>query len=202
MATNRDLQTELGRYQYVQELFSVGARVPVVSELTDISPWLLRKFYLDSTGEHPSRGPIPSSLDWYLVGTNQLQSSLFLQYYMSVNDRDHDLRIANLLLAYRLWSSSWQHTGLKKTLTFDRAWWLIKLLDSEQLKAQCCRVCRSLFVVGTRRMGTYRCSACVKTRLQYGPRVKQRDYLPPREKSSSSVSGMAYISSNDSSSVS
>ncbi|HQU06314.1 MAG: hypothetical protein B7X47_01180 [Ferrovum sp. 34-44-207] len=202
MATSRELHTELERYHSAQQLFLVGARVPIVSELTQLSPWLLRKFYVDSTGEAPARGPIPSSVEWYLIGLNHLQSSLFLQYYMSVNEHHQPVRAATLLLAYQLWYSNWNSTGLKKTLSFDRAWWLIKLIDSEQIKGQSCRVCRSIFVVGLKRVGTYRCPACMKKSLHYGSRCKKSNYLPPREKSSISVSGIAYISSRESSSVS
>ncbi|MDE1891972.1 MAG: hypothetical protein KGI88_05030 [Betaproteobacteria bacterium] len=202
MASNRELNNEIGRYQIAQQLFSVGARVPIVRELTQLSPWMLRKFYVDTTGEKPSRGPIPSSVEWYLTGINHLQSSLFLQYYLSVQEDPIELNVNDLLLAYRLWRSSWALTQLKSTLSFDRAWWLIKLIRSDLIKGQSCRVCRGIYVVGLKRLGTYRCPRCVKSALSYGPRRKQLDYLPPREKSSISVSSIAYMSSSESSSVS
>jgi flagellar transcriptional activator FlhC len=202
MASNRELNTELGRYQTAQQLFSVGARVPIVRELTQLSPWLLRKFYVDTTGEKPSRGPIPSSVEWYLTGINHLQSSLFLQYYQSVQVHEGEVNASYLLLAYQMWRSSWALTQLKSTLSFDRAWWLIKLIRSDLIKGQACRVCRGIYIVGLKRLGTYRCPRCFKSALSYGPRKKQFDYLPPREKSSNSVSSMAYISSSESSSVS
>ncbi|WP_297472654.1 FlhC family transcriptional regulator [Ferrovum sp.] len=167
MATKRDLQQEIRRYRQAERLLELGARVPVVADLTHLSSWFLRKLSLEINGEAPRKGQIPNSDQWYLRRKHLLQSSLFCQIYSRVKNlvgEDED-GCTSLMEGYSQWRDVVLSCGLSPCLTLDRAWWLVKSLEMRHLQQCRCQGCQGLYVQPWSRLRQgYRCEPCRQRR--------------------------------------
>jgi Flagellar transcriptional activator (FlhC). len=163
MATKRDLQQEMQRYRQAERLLQLGARVPVVVDMTRLSSWFLRKLSLEINGVSPKKGQIPNSDQWYLRRKNLLQSSLFCQIYqklMQLTDVPTD-ECTLLMEGYAQWRATIVACGLEPQLSIDRAWWLIKAIKMRSLQPCRCRDCQGQFLQPWSRVRhNFRCESC------------------------------------------
>lgn len=163
MATKRSLLAEVARYRQAERLLALGARVPVVLEMTRLSSWFLRKLAREVCGTAPRKGQVPNSELWYLRGRNNLQASMFMALYeqtAALGGRTVDP--CDLLIAvYERYASVLRSAGIEPVLTVDRAWWLIKSFRIRNLKLVCCEHCGGRFVrhFGDLERG-YACDSC------------------------------------------
>ncbi|NDU85080.1 MAG: hypothetical protein G3H99_00480 [Ferrovum sp.] len=163
MSTKRDLQQEIFRYRQAEKLLSLGARVPVVMDMTHLSSWFLRKLSLEINGKAPSKGQIPNSDQWYLRRKNLLQSSLFCQIYQRLEKvTEESVDDCTLLVeGYIQWRCWIQSCGLSPQLTLDRAWWLVKSLKIKNLQQCRCLGCQARYLQPWARVRhSYRCPEC------------------------------------------
>ncbi len=143
MSTKRDLQTEILQYRNAERLFRLGARVPIVMEMTRLSSWFLRKLSLEIRGEAPRKGQIPNSDQWYLRRQNHLQASLFCAIYDRLKQQalQEEDPCGLLVSAYGELAAVMEAAGLTLQMSIDRAWWLVKSLQIRNLQRSRCRVC-------------------------------------------------------------
>ncbi len=143
MSTKRALQAEILQYRNAERLFQLGARVPIVVEMTRLSSWFLRKLSLEIRGEAPRKGQIPNSDQWYLRRQNQLQASLFCAIYDGLKRvaREDADECALLVSAYSELRRAVEAAGLTMLMSVDRAWWLLKSLQIKALQRSRCRAC-------------------------------------------------------------
>lgn len=163
MATKRDLQMEIGRYRQAERLLQLGARVPIVADMTRLSSWFLRKLSLEINGEAPRKGQVPNSDQWYLRRKHLLQSSLFCQIHQQLSRLSHDPsdECGLLVDGYAHWREIVVDCGLEPQLTIDRAWWLVKAIKMRSLQPCRCVACQGLFLQSwSRARNNYRCEVC------------------------------------------
>ncbi len=148
MSTKRELQVEIRQYRNAERLLSLGARVPIVMEMTRLSSWFLRKLSLEIHGEPPRKGQIPNSDQWYLRRQNHLQASLFCSIHDAFRRHaGHDPDRCTLLVsAYAHWRQTIEASGTTPVMSVDRAWWLVKSIEIRNLQRSRCRVCRGRFL--------------------------------------------------------
>ncbi len=148
MSTKRALQTEIQQYRNAERLLQLGARVPIVMEMTRLSSWFLRKLSLEITGEAPRKGQVPNSDQWYLRRHNNLEASLFCAYYDTLKRTlQSDIDDCTLLVAsYSQLHNVLEVAGLAAAMSIDRAWWLVKLLQIKTLRRLRCRVCNGSYL--------------------------------------------------------
>ncbi|MDE1989089.1 MAG: hypothetical protein KGI82_01360 [Betaproteobacteria bacterium] len=148
MSTKRALQTEILQYRNAEQLFRLGARVPIVAEMTHLSSWFLRKLSLEIRGEAPRKGQIPNSDQWYLRRQNHLQASLFCAIYDSVKRVacDEADECALLVSAYSELGRALEAAGITLLMSVDRAWWLLKSLQIRNLQRARCRACGARYL--------------------------------------------------------
>ncbi|MDE2342752.1 MAG: hypothetical protein KGL63_05065, partial [Betaproteobacteria bacterium] len=135
-------------YRNAEQLFRLGARVPIVAEMTHLSSWFLRKLSLEIRGEAPRKGQIPNSDQWYLRRQNHLQASLFCAIHDSLKRVSHDQADDCTLLvsAYSELGRAVEAAGLPLLMSVDRAWWLLKSLQIRNLQRARCRVCGARYL--------------------------------------------------------
>lgn len=154
MSTKRTLKTEWHQYGNAIHLLELGARVPVVVEMTHLSNWYLRKLSLEIRGEPPCKGQLPNSEIWYLKKQNNLHASLFTVIYDKVLQQAQEhMDLCHLLVAaYRIYCQQVEAAELKVLLSVDRAWGLVKSLQHRHLKRCRCRQCQGSFVANNSRL--------------------------------------------------
>lgn len=168
MSTKRTLKSELHQYGNAVHLLELGARVPVVYEMTHLSNWYLRKLSLEIRGESPRKGQLPNSDVWYLRKQNNLHASLFTILYDRLRSQwgvDSD-PCHCLVATYRVYCHHMEAAELSPQLTVDRAWSLVKLLQKNGLKRCHCRHCRGSFVTSSSKLEhQYLCWDCREDRV-------------------------------------
>ncbi len=148
MSTKRALQAEIQQYRNAERLLLLGARVPIVMEMTRLSSWFLRKLSLEIRGEAPRKGQIPNSDQWYLRRQNNLEASLFCALYDGLKKHPETGmdECALLVAAYSQLRSAFEAAGTAAAMSIDRAWWLIKSLQIKTLRRARCRVCQGRYL--------------------------------------------------------
>ncbi len=148
MSTKRALQTELQQYRNAEALLALGARVPIVYEMTRLSSWFLRKLSFEILGVAPRKGQMPNSDQWYLRRHNNLQASLFSSLYETLSHLEDcaENPCHHLATAYKGFSHCIEAAGLESLMTIDRAWWLVKLMQIKNLKRSRCRICHARYI--------------------------------------------------------
>jgi flagellar transcriptional activator FlhC len=167
MSTKRTLKHELHQYGNAIHLLELGARVPIVYEMTHLSNWYLRKLSLEIRGESPRKGQLPNSEIWYLKKQNNLHASLFTVIYDEVllTAEESADGCHALVDAYRIYCNQMEAAQLNPLLTIDRAWGLVKSLQNKSLKRCRCRQCQGSFVAAhTRLEPQYVCWECRDSR--------------------------------------
>lgn len=148
MSTKRALQMEIQQYRHAQSLLQLGARVPIVMEMTRLSSWFLRKLSLEIHGEPPRKGQVPNSDLWYLRRRNNLQASLFCSFYDALQQSTvPPMDECHLLIhSYRQLQQALAAAGIGELMPIDRAWWLVKALKIKSLQRACCQACRGRYL--------------------------------------------------------
>ena len=148
MSTKRALQSEIHQYRNAERLLVLGARVPIVMEMTRLSSWFLRKLSLEIRGEAPRKGQVPNSDQWYLRRQNNLEASLFCALYEALKkcaEAGTD-ECALLVGAYSQVRAAFGAAGASTGMSIDRAWWLVKSLQIKNLRRARCRVCQGRYL--------------------------------------------------------
>ena len=148
MSTKRDLQAEMKQFRNAESLLQLGARVPIVMEMTRLSSWFLRKLSREIHGEAPRKGQVPNSDQWYLRRRNNLQASLFCSFYdamkQSCTPPPDECHL--LIHSYRQLQQAVSAAGIRDLMPLDRAWWLVKALKIRSLQRACCQVCQGRYL--------------------------------------------------------
>ncbi len=148
MSTKRALQSEIRQYRNAERLLGLGARVPIVMEMTQLSSWFLRKLSLEIRGEAPRKGQIPNSDQWYLRRQNNLEASLFCALYEGLKKHAEagTDECALLVGAYSQLRTAFTAAGAVTAMSIDRAWWLVKSVQIKNLRRARCRVCQGRYL--------------------------------------------------------
>ena len=137
-----------GDVLYVESLckrmLELEARAPTVAELTGVPLYRVRKIAKD-IGAPLRGGMLPAGRDWYTkYGSAQhLWGSAFFAMYSHTKSK-HVSAPESMLFAYSTLSS---HFSDGANTTLDRAFHLLRLIDSGQLVSRTCRSCCAIYIV-------------------------------------------------------
>jgi hypothetical protein len=128
MTTRKSVLREVEEFRLAVELVELGARLQVLESEVAISRDRLTRLYKELRGVSPPKGQLPSSPEWFLTWRPNVHASLFLSAYRFLMARGKQSRIRCIVSAYRLYVEHVSLTGEELTLSFTRAWTLLRFL--------------------------------------------------------------------------
>lgn len=178
----------------------LGARLQVVESETALSRERLAKLYRELQGCAAPKGMLPFSVDWYMTWMPNIHSSMFYGIYRFLARETHLEGVRLTVRAYRLYRNqvACQTHGVgTPTLSFTRAWMLIRFFESRMLQLSSCTQCKGEFVAHAHAIRhNYMCAIC-----RPPPRAGKKR-RPSAAKSTSATSPSTASSSTSSSSPS
>ena len=108
------------------ELIELGARLQVLEAETTLSRERLLKLYKEIKGVSPPKGMLPFSTDWFITWQPNIHSSLFIEIYRYLTAHTEARGIYATVKTYRLYLEHMTQQGIEPTLTFTRAWTLLR----------------------------------------------------------------------------
>lgn len=130
-------------------LIRLGARLPMLQAETDLPYDRLLKLYKELVGTSPSKGQLPSSIDWFLVWPNNIHASFFYGIYICLIKENHINGIDALLRAYKLYCEEISLNGPGPILSVTRSWYLVKFVSNRMLSTDRCAICQGFFISST-----------------------------------------------------
>jgi flagellar transcriptional activator FlhC len=141
------------------KLMHLGARVPVILALTSLGHDKAHRLFFEVTGKTPKRGQLPHQPKWYMSSVNNIHSSFFLSVFNNLRRSRHQTFNDALISAYRIYVTHFK--ARPALMSFDRAWWLIQLVQIAELKTIPCTQCKGHFIVYTGELyKNYLCPIC------------------------------------------
>ncbi|HEV3104593.1 MAG TPA: flagellar transcriptional regulator FlhC [Trinickia sp.] len=127
-------------------LIELGARMQVLESELTMSRERLIRLYREVKTVSPTKGMLPSSVDWYMTWQANIHASLFYNTYAFLKNEACCSHIEALIKGYRLYREHCAQNGLEEQLDLTRAWTLVRFFNGGLLQlTQCCR-CAGKFV--------------------------------------------------------
>ncbi|MEQ1532416.1 MAG: flagellar transcriptional regulator FlhC [Sideroxydans sp.] len=144
------------------QLITLGARLQLLQEETNLSRERLLKLYKEVKGESPSKGMLPYSTDWFISWQPNIHSSLFLDIHQFLVNNAGIQGVEALIAAYRLYLDQIEGIeGNEPVLSITRAWFLLRFFKANMLQLIPCKTCGGHFVTHTDELHThYVCGIC------------------------------------------
>ncbi len=143
----KSVVSDARQVQLAAELVRLGARLQVLESETSLSRERLLKLYKEVKGESPPKGMLPFSTDWFMSWMPNIHSSLYLDIYRYLVEHTPARGIDAMMTAYRLYLEHLQINRLDATLSFTRAWSLVRFYEAKMLDTAQCRQCSGRYVV-------------------------------------------------------
>jgi hypothetical protein len=133
----------------VTELCRLGARPPVIYALfPDFPKDLVVDMWVIHQGKRPPKGPLPSDLNSYMLGSHRrLQSSFILKTFSDLrNAGSHD--VDAIIAAHRLYLETFKdHAELNPLFSVERTWVLIReFISVRSIALVRCPCCHAQYV--------------------------------------------------------
>lgn len=143
------------------ELITLGARLQMLESETQLSRGRLIKLYKELRGSPPPKGMLPFSTDWFMTWEQNIHSSMFYNAYSFLLKSGYCTGVEAVIRAYRLYSNS-VPICLKSAITgVDRAWTLVRFVDSGMLQLSRCNCCGGTFITHAHQpLNSFVCSLC------------------------------------------
>ncbi|ALR77178.1 transcriptional regulator [[Enterobacter] lignolyticus] len=153
---------EASDIQLAMKLITLGARLPMLESETDLSRGKLLKLYKEVSGYSPPKGMLPFSVDWFMVWEQNIHASVFLNIYMFFLQSGEHQRIDAIIKSYELYLEQFPSVIQGDVLLgINRAWMLIRFVESDMLSLTCCNECSGMFVTyAYEPSSTFTCSLC------------------------------------------
>src|SRR5690625_857411 len=134
------------------EMIHLGARLQVLQAETSLSYERLARLYRELRGVSPPKGMLPFSVDWFMTWLPNIHSSMFYSIYRYLDQLTPAKKSYALVEAYKLYLEQ-SFAGFQPgeepsgpTLSFTRAWILIRFFDSGLTQLSRCKQCTGSFV--------------------------------------------------------
>jgi flagellar transcriptional activator FlhC len=144
---NKSVVSDARQVQLAAELVRLGARLQVLESETSLSRERLLKLYKEVRGESPPKGMLPFSTDWFMSWMPNIHSSLCLDIYRYLVEHTPARGIDAVMTAYRLYLEHLHVNQLEPTLSFTRAWSLVRFFEARMIDTAQCRLCAGRYVV-------------------------------------------------------
>ena len=127
----------------LNRLCELGARPPVIQAMLPTVPEpLLRSQWEIINGEPAKKGRLPNVPDWYFSTYQiKLQSSFCALIYKKL--LSSDLHYIDAYIAtYEIYSQTFE----ERLMSFDRVWFLGRILSAKMVKTTVCDKCHSVYI--------------------------------------------------------
>lgn len=142
------------------ELIRLGARLPLLANVTGLSRGQLTRLYKQVTGTLPPTGQLPYSVDWFINWQHNLHATAFYHVWLGVQPHHKASAAACLLSTYRVYLESCP-VGCRSPLTLTRAWMLIRFCEVGLLELFPCSRCGGTFINHRHQpQGSFVCCFC------------------------------------------
>ena len=159
------------------QLIRLGARPPVVDALTSIGQEKAVRLYREILGKAPPKGQLPSLGRWYIRSVNSGHSAYFLHVYEDIVAKSGCSVVDGLISAYRIYLSYPWNDG-SEGLSFDRAWWLVRLFQIDGLVKVRCVTCNCYSVTeANEARSRYICYFCRSRQKKFGVKPVRKEKL-------------------------
>ncbi len=129
------------------EMIRLGARLQVLQAETAISYDRLARLYREIRGCSPPKGMLPFSVDWFMTWLPNIHASLFYNVYRFFCLHAGSSRTRSIIDAYWMYLEHvGQASATEATLSFTRAWMLVRFFDSGLVQLSSCEMCTGQFV--------------------------------------------------------
>ena len=159
---------------FVEKLFSLGARTPLVVSLCQISKKTAIRLFKAIHQQSPKQGMLPYDPLWIIHSSvNNLHASIFLGIFHDLSglQKQEDANVHLFITAYELYcqvvSNNPRPSKLEKRITkfilldINRAWQLIQQSNSSALTLVICNKCQARFLrLNTRTDPFQQCPIC------------------------------------------
>ena len=165
MTTNKkSVSRDADEIILAKDMIMLGARLQVVESETALSRERLAKLYRELQGCAAPKGMLPFSVDWYMTWMPNIHSSMFYSIYRFLARETRLEGVRLTVQAYRLYRNQvacqTQGNG-NPTLSFTRAWMLVRFFESKMLQLSACTQCDGEFVAHAHAIRhNYVCAIC------------------------------------------
>lgn len=129
------------------ELISLGARMQLLESETHLKRPFLVKLYKEIKGNCSPKGLLPFSESWFVIWEKNIHSSFFYNIYSSLEEGGEGLSdIKTLIQSYKIYREQCAAMKCDELLSLNRAWTLVKFIDSKILSMMQCTSCFGSFV--------------------------------------------------------
>ncbi|ALR78514.1 flagellar transcriptional regulator FlhC [[Enterobacter] lignolyticus] len=159
---NKSIIQEANDIRLAMKLIALGARLPMLESETELSRGKLIKLYKEVLGYSPPKGMLPFSVDWFMVWEQNIHASVFLNIYTFFLQLGDYQRIDAITKSYELYLEQFPSVVQGDTLLgINRAWMLVRFMESDMLCQTCCNECSGMFVsYAYEPAGSFTCSLC------------------------------------------
>jgi flagellar transcriptional activator FlhC len=144
---SKSVVSDARQVQLAAELVRLGARLQVLESETTLSRERLLNLYKEVKGESPPKGMLPFSTDWFMSWMPNIHSSLYIDIYRYLVEHTPARGIKAMMTAYRLYLEHLHVNRLEATLSFTRAWSLVRFYEAKMIDTAQCRQCGGRYVV-------------------------------------------------------
>ncbi|WP_414501114.1 FlhC family transcriptional regulator [Zymobacter sp. IVIA_12111.31 C1] len=132
--------------QVALQFVELNTPVSIIALETGLSATMLRRMYIEHTGQRPPRGVLPFSADWFLQWRPNIHASLFANLYVDLM-RTRLTAPERLTAAYRHYLSELACFDDSETLlSMARAWTLLRFCRSQILQLTPCHRCQARYI--------------------------------------------------------
>lgn len=144
---NKSIVNDFHNTNLAIDLISLGARLPMLESETNLPHSRLKKLHIEVLGYSPPKGLLPYSTEWFMVWESNLHASFFINIYLYLRKLNTSQRLDCIIRSYKLYKE--QILLLDKIhplLGINRAWMLIRFIESGVLELSRCHLCGGMFV--------------------------------------------------------
>lgn len=149
--TKKSVSLEAKEIMLASDMISLGARLQVLQAETSLSYDRLARLYREIRKASPPKGMLPYSVDWFMTWLPNIHATVFYSHFQFLNTHTPSKGPRALIEGYRLYlehanAGRPDNTDDEPTLSFTRAWMLLRFFDSNMLQLSQCTRCAGGFV--------------------------------------------------------
>lgn len=158
-------------------MIALGARLQVLESETSLSYERLSRLYREIHGCSAPRGMLPFSAEWFMNWRANVHSSIFYSIYRFLTERTGLTGVSALIKAYSLYRDQSEiHESEEPTLSFTRAWMLLRFMRGGMLQTTTCTSCAMDFVTHAHQLAhEYVCPVCRPPARVVGMLLKEKE---------------------------
>lgn len=149
--SKKSVAQEAAEILLASDMIRLGARLQVLQAETSLSYDRLARLYREIRKSSPPKGMLPYSVDWFMTWLPNIHATMFYSHFQFLDTHTSSKGAQALIDGYRLYleqanAGRPDNTDSEPTLSFTRAWMLLRFFDSNMLQLSPCTRCGGGFV--------------------------------------------------------